>query len=161
MTKVEWNSSLTIKTRKKMGYLEDILVPIAVACVLPIMIVWFMVRQKMNETNSRTQIVLAAIEKNPDMDLEELMEKISPKVAHETAVGWHYHFPGCCLDRILHLPRRCWWNAYSSPSTVQPFRCSPFGHRHCLPCKLQHRQEDAGQGNGGRAKQTVRASMNP
>ena len=62
-----------------MGYLEDILVPIAVACVLPIMIVWFMVRQKMNETNSRTQIVLAAIEKNPDMDLEELMEKISPK----------------------------------------------------------------------------------
>ena len=62
-----------------MGYLEDILVPIAVACVLPIMIVWFLVRQKMNETNTRTQIVLAAIENNPDMDLEELMEKISPK----------------------------------------------------------------------------------
>ena len=62
-----------------MGYLEDILVPIAVACVLPIMIVWFMVRQKMNETNTRTQIVLAAIEKNPDIDLEELMGKISPK----------------------------------------------------------------------------------
>ena len=62
-----------------MGYLEDILVPIAVVCVMPIMIVWFMVRKKMNETNTRTQIVLAAIEKTPDMDLEELMEKISPK----------------------------------------------------------------------------------
>ena len=62
-----------------MGHLEDILVPIAVVCILPIMIVWFMVRQKMNETNQRTQIVLAAIEKNPDIDLEELMEKISPK----------------------------------------------------------------------------------
>lgn len=33
----------------------------------------------MNETNTRTQIVLAAIEKNPDMDVEELMKKISPK----------------------------------------------------------------------------------
>ena len=33
----------------------------------------------MNETNTRTQIALAAIEKNPNLDLEELMEKISPK----------------------------------------------------------------------------------
>jgi uncharacterized membrane protein len=33
----------------------------------------------MNKTNQRTQIVLAAIEKNPDMDIEELMKKISPK----------------------------------------------------------------------------------
>ena len=33
----------------------------------------------MNETNQRTRIVLAAIEKNPDMDIEELIKKISPK----------------------------------------------------------------------------------
>ena len=33
----------------------------------------------MNKTNQRTQIVLAAIEKNPDMDIKELMEKISPR----------------------------------------------------------------------------------
>ena len=46
---------------------------------MPIMIVWFSVREKMNATNQRTQIVLAAIEKNPEMDLEELMNKISPK----------------------------------------------------------------------------------
>jgi hypothetical protein len=37
------------------------------------------VRQKMNETNKQTQIVLAAIEKHPDMDIEELIKKISPK----------------------------------------------------------------------------------
>ena len=59
--------------------LIPILVPIACGCVLPIMIIWFSVREKMNATNQRTQIVLAAIEKNPDMDLEELMAKISPK----------------------------------------------------------------------------------
>jgi hypothetical protein len=59
--------------------LVAILVPIACGCVLPIMLVWLGIRQSMNETNQRTQIVLAAIEKNPDMDIEELMKKISPK----------------------------------------------------------------------------------
>ena len=59
--------------------MEDILVPIALGCVLPVLIIWFMVRQQMNETNKRSQIVLAAIEKNPDMDIEELIRKISPK----------------------------------------------------------------------------------
>ena len=79
MTKVVRNRSITIKKEKKMSDLIPILVPIACGCVLPIMIVWFSVREKMNATNQRTQIVLAAIEKNPDMDLEELMAKISPQ----------------------------------------------------------------------------------
>ena len=60
-----------------MHYSVEILVPIALCCVLPIMIVWFIVRKKMNETNQRTQIVLAALEKNPDRDIEELLKKVS------------------------------------------------------------------------------------
>ena len=59
--------------------LVSILVPLGCGCVLPIMIVWFTIRESMNKTNQRTQIVLAAIEKNPDMDIEELIKKISPK----------------------------------------------------------------------------------
>ena len=59
--------------------LYQILVPIACGCVLPIVIIWLNIRQRMNETNKRTQVVLAAIEKNPDMDIEELIKKISPK----------------------------------------------------------------------------------
>ena len=55
------------------------LLPIACGCVLPIFAIWMGIRKEMNETNTRTQIALAAIEKNPDMDLEELMKKISPK----------------------------------------------------------------------------------
>ena len=62
-----------------MEELVAILVPIACGCVLPIMIIWFAIRKEMNETNKRTQIVLAAIEKNPDMDVEELLKKMSPK----------------------------------------------------------------------------------
>ncbi len=59
--------------------LVQILIPLGCGCVLPIMVVWFIIRESMNKTNQRTQIVLAAIEKNPDMDIEELMKKISPK----------------------------------------------------------------------------------
>jgi len=60
-----------------MEQLDAILVPIALGCVLPIVVVWLIVRRRMNETNSRTQIALAAIEKNPDMDIEELLKKVS------------------------------------------------------------------------------------
>ena len=57
----------------------DILPALACGCVLPIVVIWLTIRNEMNKTNQRTQIVLAAIEKNPDMDIEELMKKISPK----------------------------------------------------------------------------------
>jgi hypothetical protein len=59
--------------------IAEILVPLACGCVLPITVVWMIVRHRMNETNQRTRIILAAIEKNPELDLEELMKKITPK----------------------------------------------------------------------------------
>ena len=55
------------------------LVPIFCGCILPIVIIWLGVREKMNETNARTQIVMTALEKHPDMDVEELLKKMSPK----------------------------------------------------------------------------------
>ena len=64
---------------KDLAGVITMLIPIACGCVLPIMVVWFIIRKKMNDTNQRTQIVLAAIEKNPDMDIEEWMKKFSPK----------------------------------------------------------------------------------
>ena len=57
----------------------NILPVILCGCVLPIIFIWMETRRKMNETNARTQIVTAALEKNPDMDVEELLKKISPK----------------------------------------------------------------------------------
>ena len=55
------------------------IIVIACGCVLPILSIWFDTRRKMNESRNRTQIVLAALEKNPDMDVEELMKKIEPR----------------------------------------------------------------------------------
>lgn len=51
---------------------------IACGCVLPIYYIWQSTRQKMNETNTRTQIVLAAIEKNKETDIEDLLKKMAP-----------------------------------------------------------------------------------
>ena len=67
-----------------MGHLEisalmSLLIPIACGCILPIFAIWMGIRKEINESKNRTQIMMAAIEKNPDVDVEELMSKISPK----------------------------------------------------------------------------------
>ncbi len=58
--------------------LIQILVPIAIGCVLPALIVWFYSRRKMNDENNRTQIIMALIEKNPNLDIEETLKKFAP-----------------------------------------------------------------------------------
>ena len=49
------------------------------AVALPILIVWLNNRKKINEANQRTQIVLAAIEKNAETDIEDLLKKMAPQ----------------------------------------------------------------------------------
>ena len=60
--------------------MESIVKIIAIICGigLPILIVWLDNRKKINETNQRTQIVLAAIEKNKETDVEDLLKKMAP-----------------------------------------------------------------------------------
>ena len=58
--------------------LVQVLVPIAIGCVLPALIVWFHSRRKMNDENNRTQIIMALIEKNPNLDIEETLKKFAP-----------------------------------------------------------------------------------
>ena len=47
--------------------------------VLPVLIVWLNNRKKINEANQRTQIVLSAIEKNKETDVEDLLRKMAPQ----------------------------------------------------------------------------------
>lgn len=58
--------------------LENVIVPLGICVLLPIAIVWLAYRRKMNETNKRTEIVLAAIEKNSGVDVEEFLKKLNP-----------------------------------------------------------------------------------
>ena len=52
---------------------------IACGCILPIVMVLMNTLRRMNETETRKQIVLAAIEKNKETDVEELLKKMAPK----------------------------------------------------------------------------------
>lgn len=61
--------------------MESIVKSILIICAvaLPTLIVWLNNRKKINETNQRTQIVLAAIEKNAETDVEDLLKKMAPQ----------------------------------------------------------------------------------
>ncbi len=58
--------------------LIEMLLPVGVSVVLPIMIVWRVMRNKEFETKKRTEIILAVLEKNPDVDVEEYLKKLNP-----------------------------------------------------------------------------------
>ena len=59
-----------------MRIVED-LVPIAICVVLPIAIVWMTTRARIKRDNLRKEIILAAMEKNSDIDIEEMMKKLN------------------------------------------------------------------------------------
>lgn len=56
----------------------DSLVPIACGVVLPIVMVWLYYRNKQLEATKRSEIVMAAIEKNPEVDVQEFLNKLNP-----------------------------------------------------------------------------------
>lgn len=59
--------------------LEDILVPVGICVVLPVMCVWLSMRSRINRDNANKDVLLAAIEKNSELDVEKFMDKLSPK----------------------------------------------------------------------------------
>ena len=51
-------------------YMEEILIPIGICVVLPVMIVWLINRTRQNETNRKTEIMLKAIEAGATIDAD-------------------------------------------------------------------------------------------
>ncbi|WP_242403081.1 hypothetical protein [Prevotella scopos] len=56
----------------------DSLVPIACGVVLPIVMVWLYYRNEQLEATKRSEIVMAVIEKNPEVDVQEFLNKLNP-----------------------------------------------------------------------------------
>lgn len=52
---------------------------ILVTVVLPIALYWIYYRKQIELNNKRIDFVMSALEKNPDMDVEECLKRISPK----------------------------------------------------------------------------------
>jgi hypothetical protein len=63
----------------QLDYLNKMIAVVCCGCVLPIVWIWLQTRRKISESKDRTQIVMAALEKNPDMDVEELVKKMAPQ----------------------------------------------------------------------------------
>jgi magnesium-transporting ATPase (P-type) len=56
----------------------DVMVPIGICVILPVSIVMLYLRARKHETNKRTEILLAAIEKNAEIDVEDFLAKMAP-----------------------------------------------------------------------------------
>lgn len=59
--------------------LGAVLVPIGICVVLPVLCVWLTMRAKINKDNANKEVLIAAINKNSGLDIEQFVEKLSPK----------------------------------------------------------------------------------
>ena len=55
----------------------SIILPICICVVLPITILWLYLRNRKDENEKRTQIVMAAIEKNGEIDVQEFFKNLN------------------------------------------------------------------------------------
>lgn len=82
-----------------MFWLVQLLVPIGVAVVLPVAIVAIVFRSALASERNRKEIVLAVLEKNPDIDVEQLMKNLkkSEKLIKEKLLARLERGCLCCL----------------------------------------------------------------
>lgn len=88
-----------------MFWLVQLLVPIGVVVVLPITVVAIVFRSAMASERNRKEIVLAALEKNPDIDVELLMKNLkkSEKLIKEKLLANLQHGSLCCLMGVAFV----------------------------------------------------------
>ena len=58
--------------------MEDVLTAFGICVIMPVLIVWLAMRAKTNKDNARKEILIAALEKNPDLDISEFV-KVQPR----------------------------------------------------------------------------------
>ena len=88
-----------------MFWLVQILVPIGVAVVLPVAIVAIVFRSALASERNRKEIVLAVLEKNPDIDVEQLMKNLkkSEKLIKEKLLARLERGCLCCLMGLAFM----------------------------------------------------------
>lgn len=72
-----------------MVQLFETLISLGICVVLPIAVVWLVMRYKMNADNCRRDIILAVQEKNGDVDVQQLMKSMNKpsKLLKEKLLG--------------------------------------------------------------------------
>lgn len=88
-----------------MFWLVQLLVPIGVAVVLPITIVAIVFKSALASERNRKEIILAALEKNPNLDVEDLVKRMkkSEKLIKEKLLARLEHGCTCCLMGVAFV----------------------------------------------------------
>ena len=88
-----------------MDNLVEILVPLGVAVALPVCIVSIIFRSAMAADRNRKEIVLAALEKNPNLNVEDLLKgmKKSEKLIKEKLLAKLQRGCLCCLMGVAFV----------------------------------------------------------
>lgn len=88
-----------------MDNLVEILVPLGVAVALPVCIVAIIFRSAMAADRNRKEIVLAALEKNPNLNVEDLLKgmKKSEKLIKEKLLARLQRGCLCCLMGVAFV----------------------------------------------------------
>ena len=85
--------------------LIEILIPIGVVVVLPVAIVAIVFKSALASERNRKEIILAALEKNPNLDVEDLVKRMkkSNKLIKEKLLARLERGCGCCLMGVAFL----------------------------------------------------------
>lgn len=83
-----------------MTILTEILVPIAICVVLPVLIVWIVFRTATNNDNRRAEVLIKAIEANNGIDTDRLAEALAKPKKSPADVMYKRLLRGCTFTLI-------------------------------------------------------------
>lgn len=85
--------------------LVELLIPLGVAVVLPIAVVAIVFKSAMASERNRKEIILAALEKNPNLNVEDLVKRMkkSEKLIKEKLLARLEHGCLCCLMGVAFV----------------------------------------------------------
>lgn len=85
--------------------LVELLIPLGVAVVLPIAVVVIVFKSAMASERNRKEIILAALEKNPNLNVEDLVKRMkkSEKLIKEKLLAKLQHGCLCCLMGVAFV----------------------------------------------------------
>lgn len=85
--------------------LVETLIPIGVAVVLPVAIVAIVFKSALASERNRKEIILAALEKNPNLDVEDLVKRMkkSEKLIKEKLIARLERGCACCLMGVAFV----------------------------------------------------------
>lgn len=105
--------------------MEEILIPIGICVVLPVMIVWLVNRTRQNDTNRKTEIILKAIEAGAPIDANFFKAQNDTKTVKERLLkrlseGCIFALIGIACEIIGIINMIKWDGATSNDSSVVP-----------------------------------------